>query len=197
MTVADAIAIVREGSGTMPPDAYLTDNDMEALVSYLFEVDDPVSGSEARSAGSTGDPVYAFAGYRRFLDPDGYPAVKPPWATLNAIDLNAGENLWKVTLGDWPEAAAPGSPPTGAESYGGPIVTAGGVVFIGATRDEHFRAFDMANGNLLWETRLPAAGYATPVTYSVNGRQFVVQAAGGGKIGTKSGDAYVAFALPE
>ena len=197
MTMAEAIAIVREGSGTMPPVAYLTDNDMEALVSYLFEADDPAAGSDTGIAGNSGDPVYAFAGYRRFLDPDGYPAVKPPWATLNAIDLNAGEILWKVTLGDWPEAVAPGSPPTGAESYGGPIITAGGVIFIGATRDEYFRAFDMANGDLLWESRLPAAGYATPVTYSVDGRQFVVQAAGGGKIGTKSGDAYIAFALPE
>ena len=197
MTVAEAITIVRDGRGSMPPAAYLTDNDMEALASYLFEADDPAAGSESRSARSTGDPVFAFAGYRRFLDPDGYPAVKPPWATLNAIDLNAGEILWKVTLGDWSESAAPGKPPTGAESYGGPIVTAGGVVFIGATRDECFRAFDMANGDLLWESRLPAAGYATPVTYRVNGRQFVVQAAGGGKIGTKSGDAYIAFALPE
>ena len=124
------------------------------------------------------------------------PAIKPPWATLNAIDLAAGEILWKVTLGDWSELSGAGRPPTGAEAYGGPLVTAGGLIFIGATRDERFRVFDTRDGALLWETGLPAAGYATPITYTVDERQYVVIAAGGGKIGTKSGDAYVAFALP-
>ena len=138
----------------------------------------------------------AMTGYHRWLDTNGYPAIKPPWGTLNAIDLNTGEYRWRVTLGEWPELKAKGVPPTGTENYGGPVVTAGGIVLIAASRDEHLRAFDRKTGKELWKAKLPAAGYATPATYSVNGRQYVVIACGGGKIGTKSGDAYVAFALP-
>jgi quinoprotein glucose dehydrogenase len=139
---------------------------------------------------------YQLRAYERWKDPDGYPAVKPPWGTLNAIDMNSGEYLWKIPLGEFPELTARGLAVTGTEQYGGPIVTAGGLVFIAATRDEKFRAFDKHTGRLLWETTLPAAGYATPATYDVTGKQFVVIAAGGGKLGTKTGDAYVAFALP-
>jgi quinoprotein glucose dehydrogenase len=138
---------------------------------------------------------YDFAGYERWRDSDGYPAIKPPWGTLSAIDLNTGDYRWRIPLGEHPELAARGIRDTGAEQYGGPIVTAGGLVFIAATMDGRFRAFDKDTGKLLWETMLPAAGYATPSTYMVNGKQYVVIAAGGGKLGTKSGDAYVAFAL--
>jgi quinoprotein glucose dehydrogenase len=123
--------------------------------------------------------------------------VNPPWGTLNAVDLNTGERLWQVPLGEYAELSALGVPKTGTENYGGPVVTAGGVLFIAATRDEHFRAFDAETGEELWKTRLPAGGYATPATYEIDGRQYVVIACGGGKMGTKSGDAYVAFALPE
>jgi len=140
---------------------------------------------------------YTITGYNRFLDPEGYPAVKPPWGTLNAIDLNAGAIAWSVRLGELPELTARGIPATGTENYGGPVATAGGVIFIGATKDEKFRAFSTADGSLLWETTLPAGGYATPAVYEAGGRQYVVIAAGGGKMGTKSGDTYVAFALPE
>ena len=140
---------------------------------------------------------YTHTGYNRFLDPDGLPAVKPPWGTLNAIDLNKGEIAWQVPLGEDPVLARRGRRNTGTENYGGPVVTAGGVIFIGATRDEKFRAFDKRTGKLLWETSLPAGGYATPSTYAVNGKQYVVIAAGGGKMGTKSGDAYIAYALPD
>ena len=114
----------------------------------------------------------------------------------NAIDLNTGEYRWTVTLGEFPELTARGIPPTGTENYGGPAVTAGGLLFIGATKDEMFRAFDKTDGRMLWQTKLPAGGYATPSTYLAGGRQFVVIACGGGKMGTPSGDAYVAFALP-
>src|SRR5207248_2676560 len=131
-------------------------------------------------------------------DPDGYPGVLPPWGTLNAINLNTGEYLWKISFGEYPELAAAGIRNTGTENYGGPIVTAGGLLFIGATNyDKKFRAYDISNGTVLWETTLPFAGNATPATYSVNGRQFVVIAAGGGKdLKSKSGGVYVAFALP-
>lgn len=133
-----------------------------------------------------------------FNDKDGYPATKPPWGQLIAIDLNRGEFRWKVPLGEYPELTAKGIPRTGTENFGGSIVTAGGLVFIGAAQDERLHAFDSATGALLWEHQLEAGGYATPCTYMVDGRQYVVIAAGGGgKIGTRSGDAYVAFALPE
>jgi quinoprotein glucose dehydrogenase len=127
----------------------------------------------------------------------GYPAIKPPWGQLNAIDLAKGDFAWRVLLGEFPELTAKGIPQTGTENFGGTIVTAGGLVFIGGSKDEMFHAFDKSTGKLLWQTRLPAGGYATPCTYSVNGRQYVVIAAGGGgKQRTKSGDSFVAFALP-
>ena len=141
-------------------------------------------------------PLYEFVGYERWRDSAGLPAITPPWGTLSAIDLNTGEYVWRIPLGEHPALAAKGGPATGTEQYGGPIVTAGGLVFIAATMDAKFRAFDKQTGLLLWETTLPAAGYATPSTFAVSGRQFVVIAAGGGKLGTKSGDAYVAYALP-
>jgi quinoprotein glucose dehydrogenase len=142
--------------------------------------------------------AYTHKGYNRFLDPEGFPAIKPPWGLLIAIDLNRGEFVWQVPLGEYPELTARGVPATGTENFGGTIVTAGGLVFIGGSKDEMFHAFDSATGKLLWRHKLPAGGYATPATYSVNGRQFVVIAAGGaGKPGTAPGDAFVAFSLPE
>lgn len=141
---------------------------------------------------------YRHKGYIQFLDAEGYPAIKPPWGELNAIDLKSGEFAWRVVLGEYPELAARGIPQTGTENFGGTIVTAGGLVFIGATKDEKFRAFDKLTGELLWEAKLPAGGYATPATYSVDNRQFVVIAAGGaGKLRTPAGDAIVCFSLPK
>jgi quinoprotein glucose dehydrogenase len=187
----------------MPSFAFLSPRQKAAVTDYLLNPDapaDPRNEAAVPVEGDTGDALgvipYTLTGYNRWLDPDGYPAVKPPWGTLNAIDLNTGEYRWRVPLGEFPELTARGLPPTGAENYGGPVVTAGGLVFIAATKDEMFRAFDKRNGRLLWQTKLPAGGYATPATYEVGGRQFVVIACGGGKMGTKSGDAYVAFALP-
>ncbi len=140
---------------------------------------------------------FEITGYNRFEDQEGYPAVKPPWGQLAAIDLNKGEIAWQVVLGEYKELTARGIPPTGTQNIGGSVVTAGGLIFIGATKDEKFRAFDKTTGKVLWEAQLDAGGYASPCTYEVNGKQFVVIAAGGGgKPRTKSGDAFVAFALP-
>lgn len=140
---------------------------------------------------------YSNSGYGRFVDQAGYPANKPPWGYLNAIDLRSGEFAWRKTLGEYPELTARGVPPTGTESLGGPIATSGGLVFIGGSRDEMIRAFDSATGRVLWQRKLPFAGYATPCTYQAGGRQFVaIAAAGGGKLATPAGDTYVAYALP-
>ena len=116
------------------------------------------------------DMAYLSDGYKKFLDPDGYPAIRPPWGTLNAIDINTGEYAWRIPLGEYPELAAKGMTRTGSENYGGPLVTAGGLVFIAATSyDKKLRAFDKRDGTLLWEATLPAAGNATPATYEVEG----------------------------
>lgn len=140
---------------------------------------------------------YDFAGYEFFTDQNGYPGVKPPWGHLTAIDLNTGEFAWRITFGEFPELTTKGIPPTGTQNFGGTIVTAGGLVFVGATMDAKFHAYDKTTGKQLWDYQLNAGGYATPSTYMVNGKQYVVIAAGGGgKQGTRSGDEFVAFALP-
>jgi quinoprotein glucose dehydrogenase len=186
---------IQSGKGRMPGFPNLDDTELYAIIELL------ISGKNEEienTSPSLPGMQYHFTGYHRFLDPDGYPAVAPPWGTLNAIDLQSGKYLWKIPFGQYPELAAEGMKDTGSENYGGPIVTAGGLLFIGATiYDRKFRAFDKDTGRLLWETTLPFAGIATPITYSVGGKQFVVIAAGGGKdLRAKSGGIYVAFALP-
>jgi quinoprotein glucose dehydrogenase len=190
-------SLIRNGVGRMPGFPNLEASAAQAVSRYLLTGED--FNIEPDKAGPVTIKLkYTIDGYNRFLDPDGYPAVEPPWGTLNAIDLNKGEIVWRIPLGEHPELAAKGIRDTGSWNYGGPIVTAGGVVFIGATNyDKKFRAFDTATGKLLWETVLPAAGNATPMTYQIGGRQFVVIAAGGGKRGGDSGGKYVAFALPQ
>ena len=200
---SDQIAsTIKNGKGRMPGFGNLSDEQITALVSYV------VSGGtsiqvETKEVTSP-EPLlpvmpYHFTGYLRFYDPDGYPAVAPPWGTLNAINLNTGEYVWQHPFGEYPELAAQGMKDTGTENYGGPLVTGGGLLFIGATNyDKKLHAFDKASGKLLWETTLPFAGNATPITYQVKGRQYVVIAAGGGKdLKSKSGGVYVAFAVPK
>ncbi len=187
--------IIRQGGGRMPGFSYLQRASIDALVQYLTtgEVVPTPAPPEATLE------RYRFTGYKKFLDPEGYPAVAPPWGTLNAIDLNTGQYAWTIPFGEYPELAAKGIKDTGTENYGGPAVTAGGLVFIGATNfDRKFHAFDKKTGRLLWETTLPFSGNATPAVYEVNGRQFVAIAAGGGKDrpGKPSGGVYCAFALP-
>jgi quinoprotein glucose dehydrogenase len=207
LTREETLDVITNGRGVMPPWSFLSEEHREAVTNYL-RGETPAAERENDSAGdhwqtyvpdvreSTRPPPYTHTGYNRWLDPEGYPAVKPPWGTLNAIDLNTGEYLWRVPLGEFAELTARGIPPTGTENYGGPVVTAGGLLFIAATKDEMIRAFDRRTGRELWKAPLPAGGYATPATYRVGDRQFVVIACGGGKMNTKSGDAYVAFALP-
>jgi len=190
----DLSTVIRGGKGRMPGFPNLREDQRNGLVQFLLT-------GENKELASSAPPLpgmkYRLAGYRRFLDPDGYPAITPPWGTLNAIDLNTGEYKWRINFGEYPELAAKGMKNTGSENYGGPIVTAGGLLFIGATNyDKKFHVYDKATGELLYETTLPFAGNATPITYMVAGRQYVVIAAGGGKDPKSgSGGVYVAFAL--
>ena len=192
--------VLERGRGFMPSFANLPEEEKGAVIGYLLGMRN--APSLPRVQRRPGWPPqrttapYEFVGYERWRDSSGLPAIEPPWGTLTAIDLNTGEHRWRIPLGHHPSLPTTDGPPSGTEQYGGPIVTAGGLVFIAATQDAKFRAFDKDTGRLLWETTLPAAGYATPATYRVRGKQYVVIAAGGGKLGSKSGDTYVAFALP-
>lgn len=164
---------------------------------YVNSHDEPWILKLRPAPAGAGYPYELATGYERFVDGEGYAAIKPPWGQLSAIDLNRGEIVWQVVLGEHKELTARGIPPTGTQNMGGSVVTAGGLLFIGATQDEKFRAFDKKNGKILWQAELPAGGYASPCTYEVKGKQYVLIAAGGGgKPRTKAGDAFVAFALP-
>ena len=205
LTDEEIAGIIRQGRGRMPPFNSLSDEQVSAVVRYLTKApqQEQKPRTNARAAESTGgheedDMPYKTIAFRRFTDPEGYPATAPPWGTLSAIDLNTGQYLWKIPFGEYPELLAKGMPNTGSDNYGGPVVTSGGLVFIGATVfDQKFHAYDKTTGKLLWETELPFAGLATPSTYMVNGKQYVVIAAGGGQSSRKpSGGVYVAFALP-
>jgi glucose dehydrogenase len=202
LTDSQILANIHQGKGRMPAFPKLTADDNAAILRYLgpaMEVPPALSDNrELAGASSSTVPKYRFSGYRKFLDPDGYPAVVPPWGTLNAIDLNTGKFLWKIPLGVYPELAAKGMSNTGTENYGGPVVTAGGVLFIGATvYDRKLRAFESATGKLLWEGTLPFAGTATPSTYMIDGKQYLVIATSGARDPKgPQGAAYVAFSLP-
>src|SRR5690606_20844040 len=196
--VADIITL---GRGRMAGFPGITDEQRSDIVAFLFGDEVEVRPAQVRSERNevTGDetlPDYKISGYTKFLDKDGYSAIGPPWGTLNAIDMNTGEYLWKITYGEFPELMEKGIPQTGSENYGGPVITASGLLFIAGTADKKFRAYTNATGELVWETTLPAAGFATPATYEVNGRQYIVLACGGTKNGAEKGDSYVAFALP-
>jgi quinoprotein glucose dehydrogenase len=191
----DIAVVIRQGTGRMPAFPDMGARNINDLVEFLVTGKDEANDPNVRNA--PGWLKYRSDGESIFLDPDGYPAITPPWGTLNAIDLDAGTIRWKIPLGEVPELAANGLKNTGSDNYGGPVVTAGGLLFIAATSfDKKFRAFDKLTGRLLWETTLPAAGNATPSVYSIRGRQFVVIVCGGGKNGAPSGSSVVAFVLP-
>lgn len=184
--------LITKGRAMMPSFVHLSAAENKAIVDFLFQKQQDIQVVSSQK----GVIPYQHTGYNRWYDRNGYPISAPPWGTLTATDLNTGERLWQVPLGEYPELTAKGIAPTGTDNYGGPLVTGSGLLFIAATRDERLRAFDKKTGKILWQTQLPAAGYASPSTYVANGKQYVVIACGGGKLKTKSGDKYVAFALP-
>jgi quinoprotein glucose dehydrogenase len=200
----DVFTIITGGSGRMPGFARLGPEAIGMIADYvLYDIDGNVTGAWDYAGPSTDTADYLLAGYSRFLDPDGYPPMQPPWGTLNAINLNTGEYAWRIPFGEYPELAALGERNTGSDNYGGAVVTANGLLFIGATvYDRKLHAFDKRTGALLWETTLPAAGNATPALYEVGGREFLVIAAGGGKEVSSNprarpGGMLVAFSLPD
>jgi quinoprotein glucose dehydrogenase len=192
--------LLQTGRRMMPSFKQLTDQERQAIISYVTT--NKKTGSNAfiethKAIDPYLDIPYQMTGYNKFLSKEGLPAISPPWGTLNAINLNTGKLAWRIPLGNDTAFAQKGRPATGTENYGGPVVTAGGLIFIAATKDGKIRAFNKQTGKLLWEARLPASGFATPSAYEIDGKEYVVIACGGGKLGTKSGDAYVAFALPK
>lgn len=193
-------AVIQQGVGRMPGFPQLSPDAIAALVAYLRETPghESASAPAPASAPVTASTRLRFTGYKKFLDPEGYPAVAPPWGTLTAIDLTTGTFAWRIPLGEYPALAAQGVPTTGTENYGGPIVTASGVLFIGATNfDKRFRAFDAASGRLLWQVTLPFAANTTPATYEAGGHQYVLVAAGGGKSNDPTGGVFIAYRLPD
>lgn len=197
---------ITKGKGLMPPQFYISDEKKEAIVNYVLKKESSEESeiSEENVSQEESNPYYlryTNQGYNRFLDQEGWPAVKPPWGTLTAIDMNEGSIVWQRELGEYEELTKRGIPPTGAKNQGGPIVTAGGLIFIASTEDEMFRAFDKSNGDLLWEYKLPGPGFATPSTYEFNGEQYVVISVTGkesyGFPGNKYGfsGAFIAFKL--
>ncbi len=191
----------------MPSFQVMAESNRQAVLAFLYELDteeamELIPLVEAQQVKKTmvedTGKRYKLKAYKQLRDQDGYPGIKPPWSNLCAVDLNTGKIDWKVPLGEYEELTKKGIPPTGTQLFGGGIVTAGGLIFIGATRDEKFRAFDKETGDIMWEYQLPVGGYATPATYAVEGTQYVVIAAGGGGLqGTSSGDYYFAFKLPD
>ena len=184
--------LLLKGRGMMPTFSHVSEGERKAVVDFIFG---KFSENKVVSSQNTEVP-YQHTGYNRWYDRNGYPVSQPPWGTLTAVNLNDGQRRWQVPLGEYKELTTKGILPTGTDNYGGPLLTESGLLFIAASKDEYFRALDKENGKIIWSVKLPAAGYASPSTYSVNGKQYIVIACGGGKLGTKSGDRFVAFALP-
>jgi quinoprotein glucose dehydrogenase len=191
--------LLSTGRRMMPGFNHLSKEEKNAIGSFILDLKDeqakPYTGKSEAKTAKAAKPSYGSTGYNKFLTKEGYPAISPPWGTLNAINLNTGKYVWKVPFGEFEELKKKGVPTTGRENYGGPVVTAGGLIFIGATADGKFRAIDKKTGKTLFETDLPAPGVATPAVYEADGKQYVVIACGGSKWGGKSSDAYVAFTL--
>jgi len=188
------LQMMKTGGGRMPAFDQIPKARQLAIIDFLFGVE---SSSDNRRNLNENGPPYAFRGFQRWLDEEGYPAIKPPWGTLNAVDLNTGTIKWKVPLGEYEALTKRGIPVTGTENYGGPVVTAGDIIFIGATADAKFRVFAKESGEILWEHDLPFNGNSTPSTYMANGKQYVVISAGNAKMKPVKGGTVVAFKLPD
>ncbi len=192
---SELIDLINTGKGFMPSFKNLTVNDKKVLVAFLAGEKTAGKVQLQGSEDNLNASPYTHTGYNRFLDQNGYPAIKPPWGNITAVDLNKGTIIWQVPLGEYENLTAKGIPKTGTENYGGPVVTAGGILFIGASKDGYLRAFDKNTGEEIWKYKLPAGAFATPSVYMAGGKQYLVIACGGGKLGTPSGDSYVAFTL--
>jgi quinoprotein glucose dehydrogenase len=197
-TAASFDTLIQSGRRMMPAFKQLNATERNAIASFVLNIKAQKNKRFIDTSSKKDDPFnlpYTITGYNKFLSNEGYPAIAPPWGTLNAIDLNTGKYVWKKMLGN--DVAFPNAKePTGTENYGASVVTAGGLLFIAATKDGKFRAYNKRDGTLLWEVELPAPGFATPSVYELDGKQYIVIACGGGKMNTRSGDSYVAFALP-
>ncbi|MBK8506457.1 MAG: PQQ-binding-like beta-propeller repeat protein [Saprospiraceae bacterium] len=185
------------GKGQMPAHATLSEDEKKAIIAFLRDEghEDKLEIEKMQSSFPAEIPFIA-TGHNEFKDPEGFPANEPPWGMLTSINLDEGKIEWQVPLGTYPELEKRGIPSTGTFNMGGPIITKSGLIFIGASMDERFHVYNAANGQLLWEYQLDAGGYATPATFMIDGKQYVVIAGGGGgKPGTKAGDKYYCFAL--
>ena len=192
----EARTIISNGKGMMPGFTLLKETEINRIISFLFgQKETDKKEVEAVRIDQKTNPPYRHAGYNKFLDSNGLPAIAPPWGTLSAVDLNNGEYLWQIPLGVTEINGR--KMPTGTENYGGPLITKNGLLFIAATKDGYFRAYDRSNGELRWEMKLPAASFATPSTYTVNGKQYIVLACGGEKLNTPKGNQVIALSLPE
>jgi quinoprotein glucose dehydrogenase len=202
-TAAQLAELLSTGRRMMPSFNYITAEEKDAVISFVLGIKENEKKKFVRPPqpqDAYRNLPYATTGYYKFVATENekeYPAISPPWGSLTAINLNTGEHIWKTPLGEHEELKQKGIPATGTENYGGSVVTKGGLLFIAAAKDAKLRAFNKSTGKLLWEYDLPAPGFATPSMYSYNGKQYIVIACGGGKLKTKSGDAFVAFALPE
>ena len=187
--------IISQGRGMMTGFPQIPATEMEALLRFLFDEEIQHTIVEGTKKMDEDQIPYEHLGYTKFLDSNGLPAISPPWGTMHAIDLNSGEYIWSIPFGETPELLEKGIKGTGTENYGGAVITENGLLFIGATRDGFFRAFDKRTGKVLWEYKLPAAAFATPAMYEFNGKQYIAIACGGEKLDTKKGNQIVAFAL--
>ncbi|MRI01130.1 PQQ-binding-like beta-propeller repeat protein [Kriegella sp. EG-1] len=190
----DVSTIIAQGKGMMTGFPQIKKDEKNALLKFLFNEADKQEVATTEYPPTSHALPYKHAGYNKFLDSNGLPAISPPWGTLHAIDLNSGEYIWSVPFGNTPELNEQGIN-TGTENYGGAVVTENGLLFIGATRDGFFRVFDKHNGTILWEYKLPAAAFATPAMYEINGKQYIAIACGGEKLGTEKGNQIIAFSL--
>jgi quinoprotein glucose dehydrogenase len=197
---SEVLGLLNSGRRMMPSFKYITEEERQAIVSYVLESKTDQQKQfimPPQAVDSFRNLPYGITGYNKFFAPGWLPAISPPWGTLTAIDMNTGNHVWKTNLGEYAALKAKGIPATGTENYGSSVVTAGGILFIAAARDGKLRAYNKRDGKLLWEHDLPAPGFATPSVYEFKGKQYIVIACGGGKLGTNSGDAFVAFALPD